>query len=202
MAPALIMALMFGEDFGHTYNFWNGLGALFVIVGLVWMGWNSANGQRKPDWLFWIIAGLIVHISLLTFFQWKALLVKMDLPPSPFLPFQCDPECSNCFTLFMYLSAALMQYFLPHLKSSWRPSWYEMGVYGVLGGVINGLAGVFTLLATETASTEMQKALLFPLYCVTLITLCNIWSRMLYQEKINWPANTVCYAGILISAVA
>ncbi len=201
MAPALILAMMFGEEFGHTYNVWNGLGAIGVMAGLFWMGWNTSTSKRSPDWIVWILAGLGVHIALLTFFQWKALLLKEGLPPSPFIPFQGDPVCSNCFTLMMFLTASVMQFFLPGPKTSLRPPTRALWLYGIVGGFVNGIGSVFTMLATEAATTELQKALLFPLYCVALITVCNLWASYLYHEKINWPANAVCYAGILISAL-
>jgi hypothetical protein len=198
LAPAFILALMFGEEFGHTYNFWNGIGALGVIAGLLWMGWQANTAQRTHGWILWIVCGLSVHVLLLTFFQWKALLLKDGLPSSPFIPFQCDPACSNCFTLMMFLTASTLQFLLPGPKTSLRPPKRALWLYGVLGGCVNGIGSVFTLLATESATSEWQKTILFPLYCVALITVCNLWASYLYREKINWPANAVCYIGILM----
>jgi hypothetical protein len=101
----------------------------------------------------------------------------------------------------MFFTAGLLQLILTSQKKflsvqNIRP----IGLYGVLGGVINGLAGYSMISATEHATAYWEKAILFPSFCVGLIFLCNLWGRWLYKERIPWRANALCWAGIAIGS--
>ena len=54
--------------------------------------------------------------------------------------------------------------------------------------------------ATE-ASTPVEHAIIYPLFAVTIIILCNIWGQWLYKEQVNWKANALCVFGILIGSI-
>lgn len=199
VAPPFLMAILFGNSFGYEYTIQNGLGAVIVIAGLLWMGRSQDNETKSSSWLLWIIAAFAIHACFLTLFQWRALLFKTDLPSSFLLPFTCDPATGNCFTLMMFITAAALQIFLPSYEKGSTIPKQPMLIYGVLGGLINGIGSYFMLLSTEVADLPDEKILVFPLYCVILICLCNLWGKWMYKEKINWYANGLSMTGILVS---
>ncbi len=198
--PPLVMALLFGAEFGHAYSWKHAAGALLVVIGIFWMSAQNQSQKTQKIWFLLISITFVIHALYLSFFQWRALLFKNDLPATTLIPTHCDPALSDCFTLMLFLTAALFQLFLGKKDALFpKSSTGSLVKYGIVGGLINGVGGLFMLRATECAVSSSEKALLFPLYCVGLISLCNFWGKFLYKEKINWPASFLCFFGILIS---
>jgi hypothetical protein len=50
-------------------------------------------------------------------------------------------------------------------------------------------------------STPLEHAMIFPIFSVAIIILCNLWGQWLYKEKVNWLANACCVGGILIGTL-
>ena len=73
-------------------------------------------------------------------------------------------------------------------------------VNGILGGLCNGIGTFFMIRATEV-STSFEHAMIYPIFAVTIILLCNAWGQWLYKEKVNWKANIVCVIGLLIGTL-
>jgi drug/metabolite transporter (DMT)-like permease len=106
---------------------------------------------------------------------------------------------SQWFLPMLFLAAFLVQAGKTLHTHRRLPKKYEM-IYGFLGGVANGAATFFLMQATEYAS-EFQRAMLFPIFAVGIIILCNVWGHYLYKEEVNWWANLLCVAGIIIATV-
>lgn len=197
LAPPLILALLFGEAYGHGYTIWNGIGSILVVIGLLWMGWSKESTAWQKSWIPWILGAFLIHSAFLVFFQWRSLLLKEGLPPSLLLPFKCDPSCGDSFTLLMFLTAAAMQLFMPR-KSTGKFTLGEQAFWGGVGGCLNGIGILFMVTAADAAFYSIEKTFLFPLYCVALIVMNNIWSSAVYHEKINWLATALCVIGIIV----
>jgi uncharacterized membrane protein YfcA len=197
-----MMFFVFGEEFGHGYTFTNLIGSLLVLAGLVWMA--KSQGIRAMSnykvWLFWAVAAFLCGIFYQTSFQWRALLLKDDLPASPLLPFHCTEAAGDCFLISMFFVGALFQKLLPNnaSKASFPPK--QVLICGILGGIMNGLSGFILMKATELAVTDIEKAIIYPLFTVLLISSCNAWAKAFYNEKVNWLANGVCMAGIVVGS--
>ena len=43
--------------------------------------------------------------------------------------------------------------------------------------------------------------MIFPIFAVTIILLCNLWGQKLYKEKVNWMASGLCVVGLLIGTL-
>jgi hypothetical protein len=196
--PPLIMALFFGAAYGHEITLRHVIGALCVMIGLFWASWERSS--INVMWLFLISSTFFVHTLYLTFFQWRALTLNPNLPPNTLIPFHTNPASADTFVLVMYITAGLLQYILPSSHRTMITAPWSFIAFGVIGGIVNGFGGFAMIKATEIASYSWEKALIFPLYVVCLILLCNIWASILYREKINWYANLVCFVGILIGA--
>jgi hypothetical protein len=201
VVPPIIMVSLFGIAYGFDYTIRNAFGAVLVVFGLLWMGYGqdtSFKNQYKK-WLFWVLLSFTIHVLHLTFFQWRALLMNECYPSSPLLPFVCDPEKGDGFMISMFLVAALIQKLVSKASFTFTFSDRPLWKFGVVGGLFNGIGGYFMIKATETAATPIDKATLFPLFCIGVIFLCNLWGNLLFKEKIKWIASGVCFAGIFIS---
>lgn len=200
--PPLLMFFVFGESFGHGYTLTNFLGSLCVVLGLFWMGKTQGATSMADSrlWLFWAAlafsAGIFYQIS----FQWRALMLKEGLPESTLLPFHMTPAEGECFLISMFISAALFQMFLPRSGKTTNIGAKPLLVCGIIGGILNGISGFILMRATEVATSDIEKAIVFPLFTVLLISMCNTWAQMLYQERVNWRANALCMAGIVIGS--
>lgn len=198
VAPPLIMAILFGSAFGHYYTFFNALGALLVIIGLFWMAKRPSEVLINPNWIKWIFLAFFLHAFYLAFFQWRALLLEEQTMSSFLLPFHCSSEGADSFTFWMFLTATLFQGGRQWITEHKSLAFTRTSIrWGMGGGLLNGLGGYFTMRATEVACGG-EKALIFPLYCVTLIFLCNLWGRYFYKEQIHWPSMVVCFVGIFL----
>ncbi len=201
IAPPILMALLFGSTFGHTYTLLNASGALLVIGGILWASYPKQGITLSNAWYFWAFAAFAAHSIYLTSFQWRALTMKDGIPESFLIPFQCDPCTADVFTPVMFFTAALMQLLLPIGSKTLKLETKQAARWGWGGGLINGVAGFMTMLATESAQAAWEKVILFPLLCVSVIIFCNLWGKYFYGERIHWPANAVCLAGIALTAV-
>lgn len=197
--PPLVMALLFGNKYGHTFTVTNALGNCLVLLGLFLASRSSTKGNYSTAWLIWIGVAFLVHVLLLSSLQWRALLLRPEIGLSKLIPFKLSQATADSFGLIMATVAALLLYALPIKQSETKASWRTIAWYGILGGAINGIANYFTLKATEVAKLSWEKALIFPLYCVLLIAFCSVWSNKLYNEKIEWFALFLCFSGIALS---
>jgi drug/metabolite transporter (DMT)-like permease len=71
---------------------------------------------------------------------------------------------------------------------------------GAIAGVLNG-GSTFCLLMAARDSDPSMRAILFPLFAVTVIFLCNLWGKRFYKESINWKGMTLCLAGVFIGSL-
>ncbi len=198
VVPPLLMALIFGQAYGHGYTMHHGLGALLVVVGLFTMASYDKKTWSNRVWARYAFLAFASHSLLLCVFQWRALMCQVGLPPSVLLPFSCSTEATEGMPLAMFATATLMQMGGKGSKGTNIPFWPIL-VFGVLGGAINGFGNWCLIKGTEVAASSTQKALLFPLFSVWLIFCCNLWGRYFYSEKIHWPGSIICFAGIFVS---
>ena len=205
VVPPVIMFFLFGEEFGHGYTFSHLMGALLVIIGLYWMGktqkLEESLGLKK--WYLWLgiaFAGGILYQLIL---QWRALLLNDTLPDTWLLPFRIRDAKGDIFIPITFLVAALSQIVL--LKTSQNNnesssySKKQIFICGIIGGVLSSISTFLLIFGTESAITDTEKAIIFPLNTVLIISLCNCWAKLFYKEKVNWPANALSVSGIIIS---
>lgn len=196
IVPPIIMALLFGQKFGYQYQFLEGAGALLMIGGL-WVGTREEKGELARPWYKWVTLAFLVHATYLSYFQWRALTLKTDLPYSTFI-FQCSPEGSDCFGIALFVTATLFQLILP---SNWQNATIKpLLIWGIGGGIINGMGSLAMLKATESAELAVEKSLLFPLYLILLTLFCNAWGAYFYKEKISTMSVVLLIAGICVSS--
>lgn len=200
VVPPIFMFFLFGEEFGHGYTLYNLLGSLLVLAGLYWMGKSQELGDYLSfeKWLIWIGAAFGSGILYQLILQWRALLLKDNLPDSLLLPFRCDTTQGDLFIVITLLVAGLCQMLFQGRPKRQKFSNRQVLICGIVAGILCSISTFLLLLGTEFAITATEKAVIFPLNTVLLISFCNGWARVFYKEKVNWPANAICATGIAI----
>lgn len=198
VVPILFMVFLCGEKYGFVYDLWKGLGSLLVVGGLFWAGWETSNLENKPKWIAFVMATFWLHVLFLLFLQWRGLFVGNPDAEGLFLSFDLDDIRSEWFMPMVFLTVALMQVFI-FKKEGRKPVKAELK-YGLYGGILNGVGTFFMIKSTEFAS-PFEHAIIFPIFSVGVILVCNIWGRRLYKEKVNWAATLLCVGGILVGSI-
>jgi hypothetical protein len=197
--PAIVMATLFGVSYGFPYTIWHAIGSVFVLFGLFWAGRGLIGMIDRKGWVISCFLMFSLHVLILVIYQLRALLLNLPNPEELVSFFTSEQIQSQWFTPVLFLSSMIVQgslfWYYEHR------SFLKMeGVYGFLGGVMNGLCTYFMIWSTEVAN-PFENAVIFPIFSVTTIVLSNLWSQKLYQEKINWKACQVCVAGLVIGTV-
>lgn len=194
--PAILLALIFKSPFGFILTPGNLLGMALVVGGLLFAAKGGLKGTLSKKWVFFAFFTFFLQATILTIYQWRCLLLDAALPSHIFIPFTCSEADDIWFMPSMFLSATTLQLIFFYFKERrWLTKVELFG--GAMGGVANGLSTFFLLKATWVA-TGLGKAMLFPLFTVLVILLCNVSGKFFYKEKINWGANACCALGILV----
>ena len=200
LVPAILMVLLFGLAFGFQYGPWNALGSLFVIVGLFWAVWNSSKEFKSQEfWLTFATLSFTAHVVFLMLIQWRSLLVNPGLPSSQLIPFNVSPEEAEWFMPMLFIAAAsfLVYRFKKEENRSIRPTEVRFGLFG---GLCNGVS-TFCLVKAAHLASAMESAMIFPIFAVGIVLICNIWGKVLYQEKVHWRAMALCLIGLFVGTM-
>lgn len=198
--PSIVMVLVFGSAFGYRYTFWNGLGSLIVVLGLFWAGWHtSTQTTQRKQWFSFVSAAFFLHILFLVFLSWRALFINYPGENGLLLSFDMDDAKNQWFMPVLFFTAAIIQtlIFITHEKRGLKRG--EV-LYGTFGGIANGIGTFFMIRATE-AATHFEHAMIYPLFSVSIIILCNLWGQKFYKENVNWKATALCLLGIFIGSI-
>lgn len=197
--PALLLAIIFGKPFGHLYHYWHGLGSFLVILGLLWAAKSDVYEKKKIQWFLFSMGTFVCHVLFLLVINWREMMLDASLPKSILIPFSLQEEHCQWFTVFIFIVSTSIQTFL-FFKKDWRPFSYSEYFFGGLGGVFNGISMTLLILASSQAG-NMEKAMIFPLFSIGIIVMCNLWGQLIYSEKIHWKANTLSILGLCIGTV-
>lgn len=197
--PAILMAGFFGIGFGHGYTFYNGLGSFLVVIGLFMAAKsNSGSMVNLKVWAICATLGFAAHSIYLSIFQWRALLLKFDTP-LPHFNLDLSTEGAHWFQSIIFLSAFVLLAINYILKDRTPIQRREL-FWGMWGGFGNGLC-TFSLVCASEIATKGEKAMIFPISGVLSILLCALWGKMLYKEKVDWKALSICLTGLVVGTV-
>jgi hypothetical protein len=197
--PAVVMASLFGAAFGYIYTPWHAIGSILVLSGLFWAGRGLGGLQDKRAWLLFATLAFTCHLVFLIVMQWRALLLNWPKPEDLGAIFSPQQMASQWFMPCIYIAAALVQTFVYLATEKRMPKKIE-GIYGFVGGAANSMSTFFLIWATEIASS-LENIVIFPIFSVAIIVICNFWGQKLYQERVNWKACQVCAFGLLIGTI-
>lgn len=197
--PAVVLTLLFGSLFGHSYNVFVGAGSVLVLGGIFWASWTREKGGNQRLWGIFVFTLFLVHTLFLLYLQWWAMVLNHDLPLVKLLPMHIEPINIQWFMPALFLMAALVQWLFYLMHPGTKKLQKAEISYGIWGGVANGACNFFLILAPQVA-THWQNGILFPVFSVGIILICNLWAQLLYKEKVNWKANALCVLGLVIGS--
>lgn len=197
--PSVVLAIIYGAGLGCNYTVAHGIGSLLVILGLFWAGKGLSGMQDKRRWIQFSALMFFLHVALLVIFQWKGILTNLPAPEIVASAFTKEVVTSQWYLPSLYLTAMLFQLVIYFRNETRWPNPKEW-VCGVGGGFGNGLCTYLMMLGTETA-LPMERAVMFPLFSIGTIIFSNLWSQLLYREKVHWKAAQLCVLGILVGTV-
>ncbi len=194
VAPACIIALLFGTSLNYSYTLFHAAGSVLVVAGLFWAIYNQTFASQKTLWVLFAIGAFIVQTLFLLALEMHALVVNN----CHLWDISREELYSEWYLPFIFLTACLMHVAIYFYKEKRTPTSPET-LWGILGGLLNGSCAFFFMHAINTAS-ELERAFIFPTFSISLIIACNLWAQVLYKEKIHWPASSLCLLGVLVGS--
>ncbi len=200
LIPAIFMMLLFGIAFGYRYAWWNAMGSALVIIGLFWAVWKTSRTTKSQSfWLVFATLSFVTHVVFLMLIQWRVLIITPGLPTNLLLPFSIDANQAEWFMPMLFVAATLFLLYQFKKEGNAPPRRVEIN-FGLLGGTFNGVGTYFLIRAAQSAS-PWESAMIFPIYAVGIVLVCNIWGRLLYRENVHWKAMSLCLGGLFIGTV-
>ena len=163
---------------------------------------NHDEVSSKNHFGRWLICALSVmglQGLILTLFQWRVLLFHCGKNTHWLIPWSCQEAEDIWFIPAFFLVPTLSQLFL-FWKNERRKFSLSETIYGSVSGGLNCVCTVLLLLATKIPGV-LKKEMLFPLFTVSVILLCNIWGMKVYKERVNWLGILFCILGVLIGLI-
>ncbi len=198
--PVLFLYLAFSHTLFLTYTRWHLISSILIGIGLFWAGYElSSKKYNKKEWMRWIFIAFLCHIVYLLIKEWRCILFQGSFYKETFFFFRQDHLDSLWFAPWIFFSSAIFHgtFFIRTERRLFTSS--EWG-WGILGGIWNGICSFFFTLGPEIQQPH-EAALLFPMFAITLIFACNLWSQHLYKEKVHWWANSLCFVGLFIGSI-
>lgn len=197
VVPPILLAWIFGSSLGFHYDLFKALGTVLVVAGLFWASTTTLKAKSPTLWMKSIALVFVAHVLLLLTLQYRSLLLRMDTPIDGFLiPAHLEMSQSHWFLPLMFLVAFLVQLRFC-FKEARFPSWKET-LLGITGGLLNGLSIVLLDQATRASLGTNHINLIFPLYSVSILAVCSLWSQSLYKENVKWVAIALAVSGLFL----
>lgn len=206
MFPAIFLFFLFGSPFGFVIT-WQVLVGFFILgIGLFLSArtQQQAKAQQLHSYAFstWLTyAGIIFFIQglILSIFQWRCLLLEHPACSHVLIPWNFSTAQDSWFMSGFFFIPALFQTAIFAIKEKRWFSSTELFL-GIISGLLNGGATFFLLSATKHADGNI-KAIMFPFFAVSVIFICSLWGRKLYQERVNWLGMALCIGGVLLGSL-
>ena len=197
--PGLIMACVFGASLGFDYTIFQAIGSVFVVAGIFWASWDLSSTASWKRWFFYCTAAFICHILFLAFMQWKAFMLDAPATVTYLRLISKRAAASHWFVPVFYFTAAYLHTAIFKLAEK-RKLRQQERLYGTVGGVLNAGYAFCILLSTKYAS-PIENAMIFPVFSVVTILLCNLWGRWIYQENIHWKGCFLLILGLFLGTI-
>jgi len=189
MPVFLLIFLVDKAAVDYKISLHNILGALLVVGGLFWAGWQEALKTAK--WAIFATLAFLAHIIFLVITEFRALLLRKEAT--------CERFSSEWFVPLLFAVATALHAVLFCSREKRLPTKKE-ALWGSLGGALNGVSACLFTRASEMASCR-ESVYIFSLFSIALIIFCNIWGRYIYHEKVHWKAALLSLSGIFISGL-
>lgn len=197
--PNLVLFILLGSSYGFIVTGHQIAGMCLILVGLfagIWQ--NNQEKNKSSTWLKYALGCCLVQTVILCIFQ------------SRFL-FFTNGEVDDSDVWFMvgfFGMALLFQSFVlarqklslgAEAVSDAIPTKSKV-IYGGLSGMANA-ASTYLLLQAIQWATPIESGLVFPIFAVGVIILCNLWGYWLYQERPKTTSIALCSFGIFVASL-
>lgn len=194
-----ILYVVFGSSFGFFVSEYQIIGMVCVLIGLFVGTVNNFRVDKPIQALVSTLGMFSFQLLILCIFQGRFLILE-------------DGD-SDAWLLVGFFSTALALQVLTYIKSQSTRSQevYSAGsnnkrialryFCGSFGGIANAASTYLLLKATEAAELH-HAGLVFPLFAVATITICNIWGYWYFNEKINYLSLLFFSMGIIIAFIS
>ena len=195
--PAIVIVFMIGSLIDYQLTPYDLLGSILVLIGLFWAGWDKSEKPGTRAWIVFAALAFFLHVFFLVLTECRAIFLNQHFSLIKNSLLNPEKMASEWFVPTIFAAAAGMHSFLDCVAERRIPMRWEV-LWGVLGGIFNGACTFFFMRAAETA-TVRESAFIIPIFSISLIIVCNLWGQWLYDEKVNWKANSLCLLGIFIA---
>lgn len=202
MVPAFLLFILFGTSFGFNLGLPVLIGFSCLALGLfisMRTGPSSQTTHSFGKWIALAIGILLIQGTILSIFQWRSLLLSYPAGSHFLLPWSFSTKEDSWFMPGFFIVPAFVQsivFFVTERR--WFSS--KEALLGIIAGILNGGA-TFCLLMAARENSPAIRPILFPLFAVSVILLCNLWGKYFYQERIHWKGMTLCLAGVFIGSL-
>ncbi len=197
--PGLILFMLLGSDFGFSFTFIQLVGIMLVLAGLFLGAKKQNENKASSKWLLYTLACFIAQILALTCIQARCVLFDCSKLGGIFTHMSIT-EAHDVWFMPGQFGASFVMQAIVFFRENKNLRLSET-IYGGLGGIANFASTYLLLLATKFA-LPFEKGILFPVFAVGSLILCNIWANLLYKEKFNIKTNALCSLGIFLAASA
>ncbi len=194
VAPACILALLFGTSLNFSYTLNQVIGSIIVVAGLFWAASKQRFVQEKALWILFATLAFVVQGLFLLATQMHILFLEN----CHLWNISREELQSEWYVPLIFLIACLMHIAIYAFQEKKLPALAET-IWGVLGGVLNGSCAFFFMYAIASSS-GLERAFIFPTFSISLIIACNIWGQWLYNEQVHWRANCLALLGVLVGS--
>lgn len=198
--PGLILFLFLGTDYGFSFSYFQLTGIILVLLGLFWGAKKESAKQPKGNlkWITYALTCFIIQILALTCIQGRCVLFDIT-QIGAFSNLSFTEADDIWFMPGLFGTSSLIQTVL--FLTERRKLLIKESLYGFAGGIANFSSTGLLLLATKYALPH-EKIILFPMFAVATMILCNLWANRLYKENFNFPTNIFCSCGIFMAVWA
>lgn len=183
--PAILLFFCFGSEFGYQLTYQHIIGISLVLFGLFFGSFTKK--EISGTWLKYVLGCFLFQILTLTFIQGRCLLFDLQ---------QLSRIEDVWFMPAQFGAASIIQSGILFIQK--RKIEVSEFNFGLLGGLMNSFSTALLLFSTKWALPH-EKSILFPLFSISVLTLCNLWAYKVYREQFNLKTNTICAFGILIA---
>jgi hypothetical protein len=150
-------------------------------------------------WVSFVLAAFILHVIFLVFLSWRALFIRYGSEKGLLLSFDIENARNAWFMPMVFLAAFILQALIFWVDERRTLKKGEL-LYGILGGIANGI-GTFLMIRSTEVAKGWEQAMIYPLLSVSIIILCNLWGQWFYKEKVHWAAIGVCIIGLAVGTI-
>jgi drug/metabolite transporter (DMT)-like permease len=193
--PNPLLFLFFGSSFEFIVTGHQIAGMFLILIGLfLGISQNTKDLTKSNKWIKYVLGAFLVQIIILSIMQGRSIVFP-----------EGEVDDSDVWFMIGFFGMALLfqsMVYLNHKREQKGPqAENKMSeiVYGTLSGIAN-VSSTYLLLQATRWANPLESGLIFPLFAVSVIILCNLWGYWLYQERPKYSTIALCSSGIVVAA--